>query len=171
METPNILFLDMDGVLCTYRSVKLSDPVKNRFNGQDLTTLDRDALKFIKNIVELFKMKIVMTSSWRFNNNFREEYMYRHGFTEEHFHVDWRTKHLDMKRGDEIDDWLKRNGYHMYHPEHGDMYQHNYVIFDDEDFDLHEHQKRNNLVLCDPLNGIMAAQIEKFYEISMGFKQ
>lgn len=144
-----VLFLDMDGVLCSPRCTFFA---KEIYGEIPYNYLDKEATSYMLTIVRKYGFKIVVSSVWRGNPNFIEN-MRSVGFISTDFHVDWRTKNIDVAwRGDEIDEWLQR------HPEVGDKY----VIFEDEPSDLLDHHKADHLVKCDTYNGIMFDSMREF---------
>lgn len=145
----NIIFLDIDGVLCTGRTIffceQSSGVIPHNY-------IDVEAAKYLLSIVRQYGFKIVVSSVWRGNDHFRRM-MQGFGFTFLDFHEDWRTSYNKDGRGAEIEDWLNKN-------KTGEKY----VIFEDEPFDLTEEQVKNHLVKCDTHNGILFESIMQFDE-------
>lgn len=145
----NILFLDMDGVLCTPRSSLMANQIHR---GMTHNYLDKQAVDYILSIVRQYEFKIVVSSVWRGREHFRDM-MRLFGYTSLDFHKDWRTSYVDVgSRGREIEDWISRNSSDV----------ENYVIFEDEPFALTDDQKEKHLVKCDLYNGITFQSIEQF---------
>ena len=146
-----ILFLDMDGVLSCPRICLMQKVLKDDEPAASFNMIDSYGLQYIKTICEQFNFKIVVSSAWRGNEAFRHM-LSTHGLSYSHFHEDWKTYNNDSGRGAEIQDWLNN------HPEVGL----NYIIFEDEPFDLTDQQKENHLVQCDIDNGIVLSSIRQF---------
>ncbi len=145
----NILFLDMDGVLCTPRTTLFL----GQLHGETpYNYLDKEATSYLLSIVRQYDFKIVVTSVWRARDHFID-IMRTHGFLTSDFHTDWRTSYIDIgSRGLEIDEWLNRNDPHLT----------KYVIFEDEPSDLLSHHKTSHLVECDLYNGITFNSVIQF---------
>ena len=145
-----VIFLDVDGVLCTARSYLAFDVPNHRkmWNAWDDVACApiREACK--KGI------QIVVSSTWRYPMHEVElkEHMTKHGLIEFLRMPNWKT--LDLRwdaetiRGHEVERYLKDN------PEIED-----YKILDDVDQFL-ESQK-SKLILTDPENGMSAENIRK----------
>jgi len=157
-----IIFLDIDGVLCTYRS-HLAENLGSKMRAWDATGVD--LLKAI--LTRDSNIKIVITSTWRIGCPFSLEYfenesqatdlhqkLTQHGMWD-YLHTDWRTIEGKRFRGDEIDAWLHA---------HRDLID-DYVILDD-DSDFHLHHKPHFLQ-TDPINGLtvqdFALMRERFF--------
>lgn len=101
-----IIFLDMDGVLCTLRSHMAQGSIKGIWH---MAALDREAIGLL-NRLSMRDVKWVLSSTWRLH--WTKEEMERHlksfGWTGT-FHEDWRTKQLNGIRGLEIREWLDRH--------------------------------------------------------------
>lgn len=144
-----ILFLDMDGVLCTARSTFMAEAIHGQIPHN---YIDKEAAAYLLSIVRKYDLKIVVSSVWRGMDHFIPS-MRWFGFTSLDFHDDWRTgRSGDGTRGKEIDEWLN---------EHKDV-DDKYVIFEDEPFDLLDHHKEKHLVKCELYNGIMYDSIRQF---------
>ncbi len=122
-----IIFIDIDGVLNSefyYRNVDRS--VK------DWARFDPKVVDLIKNLVDEFSAKIVISSTWRFgavkqlNGELKKSGMIKF------LHKDWKTPQLyPPHRGKEIQSWLT---------EHPVIVE--YVILDDDDSILEEQNSR-----------------------------
>lgn len=147
----NIIFLDFDGVITTVRSHWAIDGKKCRL---------------IKKLCDAANAKIVISSSWRYNN--LEDTIKKNkldNWVLKEYVIDV-TERLIMRgstegghvgsvpRGVEIDVWLDNNEYK------------NYVIFDD-DSDMLLSQK-DNFVKTDSMNGVTLPNIKKAYKILTG---
>lgn len=138
-----IVFLDIDGVLCTEKSYLAYGTEGMMFDWDDL------ACRFLKTICERSQTKIVISSSWRVGENNQvklHEQLKKYGL-EEHLHQDKYTKSFSGIRGKEIEDWLKRNGHEEY------------VILDDIDEMLPE--QKEFFVKTDPWEGLMYHDYQK----------
>jgi len=121
-----IIFLDFDGVLSCIR-------VLSWYN------LDIYAVNFLLWICRAAQVKIVISSTWRKNN---DEQFFKNIFGE-HLHEDWRTGVSENRnRGLEIDTWMQKH-----------LEVTNYLIIDD-DTDMMDKQM-SHLVLTDPLDGML----------------
>lgn len=116
-----ICFLDIDGVLNVY------------CEGRDEfgCTFHKHFEDNLRHIIEQTGAKIVISSTWRFDGLETMINMWKHrNLAGEVIDV---TKHIDIsKRGLEIQEWLDR---------HKNV--DNYVIIDDDYFDVLEHQLNN----------------------------
>lgn len=98
-----MLFLDFDGVLNCEASWR--EPRRG------IHRIDRDKVALLTEVVATTGCKVVISSAWRGNDRCRgilRDYGFRGSF-----HRDWRTrwnKTYGNVRGDEIADWLERNG-------------------------------------------------------------
>ncbi len=156
-----IIFLDIDGVLNTYRSYLATGSQE---------TWDMVACKFLQNLLTLnTDIKIVVTSTWRYSDDCLMHFEYN-GFVKSMFHKHWRTlSHQQFKdyeeyknksfserfeRGREIDNWLNN-------PEHSDVTH--YCIIDDDNDMLPKQQKHFVYIMAE--NGISDNNMEKILEI------
>jgi len=144
-----IIFLDIDGVLCTSRShIALS---KN-FGGE-MDEWDTVAAEFLRKCCAAPNgPKIVISSTWRkFCQNPRDNsdilgVRLKQCELTDFLHEDWRTKDFGL-RGREIAEWLSR------HKEVDD-----YRVIDDDVWDM-EDIDVGKIVQTDFDNGISAAQM------------
>ncbi len=143
-KLPNLIFLDMDGVISTPRAclVQADLPHPDCF-------MDPIAMQYLNLICRTGRARVVLSSSWRLI--YEEEefigFMHAHGFSGV-FHGDWRTRgSANGFRGDEVQEWRDR------HPEETGTY----VILDD-DGDFHPHQP---LVKTSALNGLLMEDYER----------
>lgn len=132
-----IIFLDMDGVLCTARAHIAQRKVKTEWH---MTALDREAVGLLNAIHEhdSDNTRYVLSSTWRtqYDQAYMEAHLRSFGWTGV-FHYDWKTPKYQRTmsehqgfRGVEVADWLNRN-------EHT-----TYAIFDDGT-DFLESQQEN----------------------------
>ncbi len=138
-----IIFLDMDGVLCT-RKAHFAQGKPNKFHGF-MEALDREAIGLL-NILHNhpdYETKYVLSSTWRLHTTKErmEEHLKSYGWTGV-FHDDWKTERFNGPRGEEIAYWLK---------EHVDI--DTYVILDDNS-DMLEEQIVNHFVNTDVYDGL-----------------
>ena len=110
----NIVFLDIDGVVCTLRSHFAYE------NNEVLQAWDPTCCALVVNLCKQHFGKIVISSTWRFAPEVNK-YLDEHKLTK-YLHEDWKTKKIkDSIRGQEINEWLERH----------DQIS-NYVILDDD---------------------------------------
>ncbi|QFR55822.1 hypothetical protein JC221_176 [Yersinia phage JC221] len=128
-EPNNVIFLDMDGVVNSLRSLKFMEMV------------DMECARHVKRISQFANADIVLSSTWRIGNNTHtiREMLYPIGL----YRVIGRTcsNGVNMHRGDEINAWIEEFGCK------------NYVILDD-DTDFTDYQKQNHFIQTDPVTGI-----------------
>jgi hypothetical protein len=99
-----ILFLDIDGVLNTYKE-----------NYKPVDYLDKNKIALLKRIIDETKCKIVISSSWRFDKTLMESFytqLEECNIKKDNFIG--HTPHLEnyyakKYRSDEILDWLTQN--------------------------------------------------------------
>ena len=147
-----IIFLDIDGVLNSeryYKSVDRSIKNWNRF--------DPEVVDLIKNLVEEFSAKIVISSTWRFGaiEQLRDE-LKKSGLIK-YLHKDWRTPEIyPPYRGEEIKSWLDAHAADT-----------EYVIIDDNDSILKDQKIR--LVKTEILDGMLERHYSKCRDILANF--
>ena len=138
-----IIFLDIDGVMNSdnyYKSVITKKPF-SRF--------DPTSVKIIKNLINEFDAKIVISSLWRFAMKKELAKELKSNALVKHLHNDWSTPVLQPShRGKEIKLWLDM------HPEIT-----NFLIIDDDNDILEEH--RSKFIKTDILDGLQA---EHYYK-------
>ena len=138
-----IIFLDMDGVLCTNRAHIAQGIVGMPNHHPFMDALDREAIGMLNKLHEKYDdILYVCSSTWRKQHTMFEmrDYLRLYGWTGD-FHPDWKTDHEGPIRGNEIERWL------IHHPETD-----NYIILDDNS-DMLEHQKYH-FVQTDSYDGI-----------------
>ena len=144
MISRTVLFLDIDGVLCTLRSHFAMQNPGGLNDAWDMTSC-----MMIRRLCEKYKMAIVISSTWRVNRaEVLQQYMSIHQLDSflygeinrsgNYYGVypkdktEWTTpNHIGRFRGKELEMWL------CAHPE-----VERYVIVDD-DSDFHDYQKPN----------------------------
>lgn len=100
-----ILFLDMDGVLCTDRAYFAASQDKKKHISR---CLDPVGIRLINRLCDDFNLKIVISSSWKSRYDVAD-ILLTHGFTAE-YHKDEKTKpRFSGSRGMEIRDWLEEH--------------------------------------------------------------
>ena len=158
-----IIFLDIDGVLCTTRAHIAQGEKKKEWH---MTALDREGVGLLNAIhgYDPDNTRYVLSSTWR--KQYSKEYMENHlkdfGWTGQ-FHDDWKTNEIPRRmlqpqgfRGAEVADWLERNEHSAY------------VIFDDgKDFLPNQ---MGNFVNTDHDYGISLGDYEKAMQILHGKK-
>jgi len=145
----NVIFLDIDGVLCTHRQ-----HVAKGHKGL-MSMLDPVALCFLERLCKDHKVKIVISSTWRLGTDyfFFDNVFSASGYSHIDFvYPDYCTKQLTGIRGLEIEEWLSR------HPE-----VQKYCIIDD-DSDMLDYQLPF-FVQTDALNGMLLEHYLKVMEI------
>jgi hypothetical protein len=152
-----VVFLDMDGVLCTPRAaLALGDR-------GIITVLDPVAVGMLNILCLRADAELVISSSWRkmYPEHAFRSMLWMAGVRVE-IHRDWRTVdawdegmnwHGMTLRGHEIEEWLSR------HPE----ITHHVILDDDADFT--RHQLDNHHVHCDPEDGMMFKHWRRASEI------
>lgn len=141
-----ILFLDIDGVLCTRRS-----HISYGKEGGLWSMWDPLACHAVKRSC-INGVKIVISSTWRkpMHQRLLIKRLQEHGFLHSYLHQDWKTKCLKSgHRGEEIEEWLDR---------HAGEFE-SYVILDD-DSDMLEHQMLR-LIHTDMENGMDSNNIKR----------
>lgn len=149
-----VVFLDMDGVLCTRRAALALGAYGH------IHTLDPIGIQFLNRLHEAAPYQLVISSSWRHIYPDTPVILKASGLTRPWCNPDWRTKDLwDHTRSSknarpaEIDEWLSR------HPEITD-----YIILDDDHFKWFPEQ-RDHLVQTDPEVGIGFEDMERCLHI------
>ncbi len=151
--TNNVLFLDIDGVLNSFRTVTLHEGIANTASckkkillptteNEDIGLFDRLAVDFVFQFCRKYNFSIVMSTSWRYSFSLRDF----HQMFSEHYGVHDASQIIigatpkgrtDLKtRGDEIKEWLSQNPQIL-----------NYIILDDSS-DFLEEQKPYFVQTC-----------------------
>ena len=100
-----IIFLDIDGVLCTQRSCVAQRGL--------MQTLDPVGIKMLELLIQDFKAQIVLSSTWRLHHDqvSMTAILQNAGMKEVPWHQNWKTDNLYVKpRGEEIKKWLVEQG-------------------------------------------------------------
>lgn len=102
-----VLFLDIDGVICTDRAYFASAQDRNK---SILRTWDPVSIKLVERLCLDFDLKVVISSTWRHGNRDVPLMLLTHGFCGE-FHKDDKTpaKLSGTSRGHEIRMWLDKH--------------------------------------------------------------
>lgn len=149
----NVIFLDIDGVLCHHRvSVAYGEKGLMR-------TLDPVGLAMIRRLCSMFDMKVVISSTWRREgHDFVRSCFCAAGYPDL-IPLDsriWCTDTKGKTRGDEIERYILDHDVDKY------------LIIDD-DSDFYEYQKKFH-IKTDGLNGLMYDHFKQAAEI-MGKKE
>lgn len=136
-----IIFLDCDGVL-NHSEMDWFDSE----NGVLPYVADPTCVLRLRQLVEELNARIVISSTWRLRNE-REDIVEILGdWIDQYLHDDWRTTRVyDRLRGNQVIDWLNRNGWQPH------------VILDD-DSDFHKWQP---LVKTSFSTGLSSKDIEE----------
>ena len=161
-KRPPVIFLDMDGVLCTQRAHHAIATQSALWRH-----LDPIACRLVERLARENGALLVLSSTWResFEQSGMTCIVMNGGFSAVNWHTCWKTPKLHesphlwdsgsyVKRGYEIDSWLNANG------------QPDYVILDD-DPDMLTTQKPR-FVQTDAMNGFLWEHFEKAEEILKG---
>lgn len=138
-----VIFLDIDGVLCTWRS-----HIAYGGDGGLMQHLDPVAVRLVAQLCRETNAQLVLSSTWRHHHDqlSMTGILQNAGFDTIPWHQIWKTPTAQKKlslpscRGDEIDAWLENAKPEVY------------VILDDFD-NFHEHHKAS-LVLTPENNGL-----------------
>lgn len=120
----SIIFLDIDGVLCTERSCVVQAGL--------MQVLDPVGVQMLRVLLELSQSKLVLSSSWRHHHDQTSmtAILQNAGLHSVPWHQNWKTPtNFAHRRGIEIDMWMIECGY----PE-------KFLILDD-DVDILDAQK------------------------------
>lgn len=142
----NYIFLDIDGVIKSRRSAvafKNNDYCENTLGGScvypvvfsvETFNLDPICIKLIRNIVETFQCKIIITSCWRVYSSLEHfhQMFNLYGWDTRDIIIDFTPIGLEGFRGKDIDNWME-SAYNIREDK--------YIIIDDND-DLLEEQKQ-----------------------------
>lgn len=143
-----VIFLDIDGVLCTMRSHWVYS------NASFMRHLDPVAVRMVARLCHQTDSQLVLSSTWRgqFSEAAMSMFLMQTGFQDfPPWHSDWKTPSLNRPRGYEIAEWLKINPVD------------NYVILDD-DSDMLDHQL-SHFVKTDTYNGFLWEHYQRALKI------
>ena len=140
-----IIFLDVDGVLnnasyikkCYKRSINKK---KTIYSGKNVP-FDPHNLKNLAKIVNKTGAKIVLSSTWRIFKS--HIYVLEARLAEYGLRIYDKTDNINMIKGAEITEWLKQ---------HRDI--ENYVVIDDEEYNLSNFIDNKHLVIVDSKYGL-----------------
>lgn len=151
-----ILYLDVDGVLITWRShfAFSAKPEDNRFSAGTWGHYDPITAAFLAKFCTVYNIKIVVSSTWRVNEKNCFELLEKCNL-KQFLHEDWRTIQSGEKRVFQIQEWLDR------HPEVED-----YLIIDD---DIDKEMK--NFIKCSMWNGLSGESMNTMIEWGRKEKQ
>jgi hypothetical protein len=148
----HIIFLDIDGVLCTHRCAAALGEKGLMAN------LDPIALAFLNRLCQEYDIRVVISSTWRKGKDRR--HFYELFMASGNLHLaraldyNWCTINTGGCRGDEIQEWLDRCKWD------------GYTIIDD-DSDMLEHQK-DHFIKTNNRNGML---FEHYIAIEEKIKQ
>lgn len=144
----NIIFLDIDGVLNTERYIvyQVDNKITNGYDAQ--FNFDPKAMSNLREIVTKSNAKIVISSTWRMNRDYKNDQYWNaifDNFSKYHIPAEIidSTPILHTERGNEIKKWLQDNK---------NLNIENFVILDD-DSDMCEFTK-TNLAKCSWKDGL-----------------
>ncbi len=143
-----ILFLDIDGVICSIRSAVAFGGYPWKVDKSNIDKFDIVAINLIRKICEETDTKIILSSIWRLSEGYealsKSLNLPMIGQTP--------SLHLSRRRGEEINQWL------LEHPEISQ-----YVIVDD-DTDMLENQL-SHFVKVDSRNGLSFENYDQILRI------
>jgi hypothetical protein len=143
---PDILFLDVDGVLNGHLHDK-SELAAFELWTKGLNTIYPDCLDNLKMLLTGSKIKVVVSSTWRKRFNTAQQFADSVGIDVSYLHEHWRTGNDPRgHRGNEIDEWLRG------HPKC------RYVVLDDESTDI---SAWHPLVKTSPYSGLQMYDVDR----------
>lgn len=151
MIKTKIIFLDIDGVLNSHRSMY----------AWCNTNLDPVAIDLLEALIKETGAIVVISSTWRGQgcDKWRQEIIDDIPMLHEHLHDDWYTPWISVcKRGVEIQEWLDV---------HDEVI---YVIIDDDDDESHPPNQMTNFIKVIPEYGLSHFDYEKALKI-LGAKE
>jgi hypothetical protein len=153
-----VIFLDVDGVLVTYRSHYAYNPKPDdkRFSCGLMQEFDRTAAAFLVKLCKNYNIKIVVSSTWRVHKDMIDKLLLDTDL-KQFLHRDWRTEESDQRRGYQIRNWL------ALHPE---VKKNDYRILDDDNDMLEEQQRQ--FVQCSMWDGISGQSFKALIEWGSG---
>lgn len=146
-DTPNILFLDIDGVLNSELWFRKRSKSNDTRRDHDLSMIDPDAVEYLNDFVTKTECRVILSSTWRRNTPLDEmtSLLKEKGFEHEVTGATPAFNDPHSVRGNEIRAWLKNNI-------SNDSDFNRYVIFDDSS-DMLLWQK-DNFFRTDPFTGL-----------------
>lgn len=153
----NILFLDVEGVLNShyYLCKRYEEKARKTLIREEF--FDPECMKILKEIVTIFNLYIVITSSWKI----AEYNILKNVFSSYGMDIYDRTNNYGDMRGHEIIDWL-------------DKYQNeveNYVILDDDIFKDYETTGVISHLVKTSFNSKHALEIKHINEVERVLKE
>lgn len=141
-KSEKIIFLDFDGVIITHRShFAFNDRFFTPREAGGFSDLDTVTCNFLRRMCKYRDIKIVISSTWRVNEDKCFDRLAAAGLLKYLYKEDWKTIQSGDKRGIQIKEYLDR------HPEIKE-----YRILDD-DSDMLEEQLPF-FIHCDGYNGL-----------------
>lgn len=136
-----VLFLDIDGVICTDRAYYASSQDKER---NILRTWDSVGIALVDRLCQDYNLEVVVSSTWRHRYDV-PLILLTHGFRSD-FHKDDKTPvcRIHSTRGMEIRDWLEE------HPEVT-----RFIIIDDDAAGIRNTELEKKWVETDSNDGIL----------------
>jgi len=98
-----IIFLDIDGVVCSIRSAIAFGGYPHRVRAKDIKLFDQVAIALIRRVCKERGAKIVLSSTWRFTVRYKSL-----AKKLDLPIIDSTAMHRREKRGDEIKQWLDK---------------------------------------------------------------
>jgi hypothetical protein len=161
MVAEKIIFLDIDGVLCTHKT-HMAFHLSKDDNPLKMDKLDPFGIMVLQELCYHDNWKIVISSTWRLNAGCRES-IFKQGIYEDMLHKDWRTDTEDRTgyRNRRITKWLRE------HPENQ-----LYMILDDECHHMLEDPHLNDeyIIQTEGMSGITFNNILDINDLAIKFR-
>lgn len=142
-----VLFLDIDGVLNSSRTLLAYGSYPHGLDREQMQRFDAVAIKLVQRLCRLTQAKVVVSSSWRLGRKFEDFLVFG-------LPIYGRTPiYTEDHRGKEIAAWLSE------HPEVS-----RYAIVDDSKSEILPEQK-DWFVQTDPQNGFMYEHYWRLYDL------
>lgn len=143
------IFLDIDGVLWDWPYLKKGINEGRIKRGGIIEDLKPESIEALNYLIEKlsikYDVKLVISSSWRFNMERTLEIIKKAGLNYNK-PID-RTIINFQSRGIQIKEYLK------------DKVNYDYVIIDDEDFDFNEHFQKEKIIKTDVMKGALSIKL------------